>query len=187
MSIPKSVNRTVKRRGLAIATAVAIAGSGVVSGNYAFAKELGDDSRAMTPGLVTGPGGNQTDSAINGPTENVDETSAEKENLNQSVTAVEYFNQHESGIVASLRPADISEAPGAEAVANHFLTQAKKMELLSIPCGSLISTDWLRLANELFYRNTIRPRRRIISTTMLVTLPLPCVHQIIHKPWAQML
>ncbi|MDK4297338.1 hypothetical protein, partial [Corynebacterium pseudodiphtheriticum] len=143
MSIPKSVNRTVKRRGLAIATAVAIAGSGVVSENYVLAKELVDDSREMTPpDLVTEPGGNQTDSAINGPTENVDETSTEKENPNQSVTAGEYFNQHESGIVASLRPADISEAPGAEAVANHFLTQAKKD---GVAVDSVWESDFHRL------------------------------------------
>ena len=39
MSIPKSVNRTVKRRGLAIATAVAVAGSGIVGVNYASAQD----------------------------------------------------------------------------------------------------------------------------------------------------
>ncbi|RUP98645.1 hypothetical protein D8M32_08870, partial [Corynebacterium pseudodiphtheriticum] len=94
------------------------------------------------PDLVTEPGGNQTDSAINGPTENVDETSTEKENPNQSVTAGEYFNQHESGIVASLRPADISEAPGAEAVANHFLTQAKKD---GVAVDSVWESDFHRL------------------------------------------
>ena len=43
MSIPKSVNRTVKRRGLAIATAVAVAGSGFVATNYASAQEVEPD------------------------------------------------------------------------------------------------------------------------------------------------
>ncbi|MDK4236317.1 hypothetical protein, partial [Corynebacterium pseudodiphtheriticum] len=46
MSIPKSVNRTVKRRGLAIATAVAVAGSGIVGVNYASAQDANGEIAA---------------------------------------------------------------------------------------------------------------------------------------------
>ncbi|WP_306515334.1 hypothetical protein, partial [Corynebacterium sp.] len=47
MSIPKSVNRTVKRRGLAIATAVAVAGSGIVGANYASAQDANGEIAAV--------------------------------------------------------------------------------------------------------------------------------------------
>lgn len=43
MSSPKSTAKSVKRRGLAIATAVAVAGSGIVGVNYVSAQETEND------------------------------------------------------------------------------------------------------------------------------------------------
>lgn len=45
MSKPKSAIGSVKRRGLAIATAVAVAGGGFVPANYAFAQEETDPTQ----------------------------------------------------------------------------------------------------------------------------------------------
>ena len=55
MSAPKSNNRSVKRRGLAIATAVAMASSGLVGVNYASALEPDNELRMLnTNDLASG-------------------------------------------------------------------------------------------------------------------------------------
>lgn len=141
----------MKRRGLAIATAVAVASSGIVGVNYVSAKELGDRSHAMNLSeLAKGHGDNQADGAINGPVENVDGTSAEKENSNPSISAVEYFTRHESDIVSNLRPANIAEAPGADVVVNQFLTQAKSD-------GIAVDSAW-----ESEFRKLVEARERAV-------------------------
>lgn len=52
MSKPKPTVGSVKRRGLVIATAVAVAGSGIVSVNYVSAQETGDDLQETNNSLV---------------------------------------------------------------------------------------------------------------------------------------
>ncbi|UQV55466.1 hypothetical protein [Corynebacterium pseudodiphtheriticum] len=85
MSIPKSVNRTVKRRGLAIATAVAVAGSGIVGANYAS----GQDANG---GAVT----------------------AAEENENQAPAAQEVFDREKQTIDARLTETKNPEAVAQE-------------------------------------------------------------------------
>ncbi|MCG7251693.1 hypothetical protein [Corynebacterium pseudodiphtheriticum] len=85
MSIPKSVNRTVKRRGLAIATAVAVAGSGIVGANYAS----GQDANG---GAVT----------------------AAEENANQAPAAQEVFDREKQTIDARLTETKNPEAVAQE-------------------------------------------------------------------------
>lgn len=52
MSKPKPTVGSVKRRGLVIATAVAVAGSGIVSVNYVSAQETGDDLQETNNSLA---------------------------------------------------------------------------------------------------------------------------------------
>lgn len=85
MSIPKSVNRTVKRRGLAIATAVAVAGSGIVGANYASAQDANG-------GAVT----------------------AAEENANQAPAAQEVFDREKQTIDARLTETKNPEAVAQE-------------------------------------------------------------------------
>ena len=85
MSIPKSVNRTVKRRGLAIATAVAVAGSGIVGVNYASAQDA------------------------NGAT-----VTAAEENANQAPTVQEVFDREKETIDARLTETKNPEAVAQE-------------------------------------------------------------------------
>lgn len=139
MSSPKSTAKSVKRRGLAIATAVAVAGSGIVGVNYVSAQETEND-QALTFGNpeaverdtvaftddvdITDVNGVEVNK-VDAPSNSDSAVNSGPGGVKKSPSAQEYFNQQKSAIEAELRPEDISNAPGAEAVVKNFVEQAR--------------------------------------------------------------
>ena len=127
MSIPKSVNRTVKRRGLAIATAVAVAGSGIVGANYASAQDANGGSQGATAVSETSNGLPTVQEAFDA---NKDEINARLDNHEDPVeigndVAAKYKNQS----VENLEEFQRFEFELEKAVKKHFTERVNKNEI----------------------------------------------------------
>ena len=193
MSKPKPAIGSVKRRGLTVATAVAVAGSGFIPANYAFAEEANDQSQEVelkaptvdevfesekttinvrlketqNPVAVAQEVAGKFKSQFGSDAAafNQFEWQLERKVKEQFATLVandevdldsgyslpsakDYFKSNEEGIAAALRPADGSEGLSPDEVVEKYAAELKRSGLLSVDNENAWKAEFRQLVSE---------------------------------------